>query len=99
MGKISNYELGLLKAYLELPPRKLLHSQFAMEEDYLAGFISRFIKGERFDITFTAFSKSELAIINPIISQNIQTIDGMDLLTSFLLTRIVCNIMNKYKKS
>ena len=98
MKKPSSFELKALKAYLELPVRKLLDHQFEMEEDYIAGFVSRFIKGERFDKEFTAFSKEELEVINPIISKNINTDDGKDLLTAFLLTKVVCNIMNKYKK-
>ena len=98
MGKLLEYEANALRAYLELPARKLLNHQFEMEEDYLAGYVSRFIKGERFDKEFTAFSKQELEVINPIISQNIDTEDGKDLLTAILLTRVVCNIMNKYKK-
>ncbi len=98
MKKILVYEMHALKSYLELPTRKLLNHRFEMEEDYLAGYVSRFIKGERFDKEFTAFSKEELEIINPIISKNISNDDGKDLLTAFLLTKLVCNIMNKYKK-
>lgn len=98
MSKILEYELNILKSYLELPTRKLLNHQFEMEEDFFAGYVSRFIKGERFDKEFTAFSKQELEIINPIISQNIDSNDGKDLLTAFLLTKLACNIMNKYKK-
>ena len=96
MKNISKSELLLLKAYLELPSRKLLAHQFEMEEDYLAGHVHSFLRGERFDKEFIAFSKEELAIINPIISQNINTEHGKDLLTAFLLTKAVCNIMNKY---
>jgi hypothetical protein len=98
MKKLSKSELFALKAYLELPARKLLDHKFELEEDYIAGYVSCFLKGERFDIEFIAFSKEELEVINPIISQNINTEDGKDLLTAFLLTKVVCNIMNKYKK-
>lgn len=99
MSKLLAYEVNALKAYLELPVRKLLNHQFEMEEDYLAAHVSAFIKGERFDKEFTAYSIEELDIINPIISKNINTDDGKDLLTAFLLTKVVCNIMNKYKNN
>jgi hypothetical protein len=98
MEKLSKFELLALKAYLELPVRKLLNHQFELEEDYIAEHVMGFIRGERFDKEFTAFSKEELEIINPIISKNISNDDGKDLLTAFLLTKLVCNIMNKYKK-
>lgn len=98
MSKLLDYEVNALKAYITLPARKLLNHQFELEEDYLAGHVHGFLKGERYDKDFTAFSKEELAIINPLISQNIDTEDGKDLLTAFLLTKVVCNIMNKYKK-
>lgn len=98
MSKLLEYEVNALKAYIALPARKLLNHQFELEEDYLAGHVHAFLKGERYDKDFTAFSKEELAIINPLISQNIDTEDGKDLLTAFLLTKVVCNIMNKYKK-
>lgn len=88
----------VLKAYLELPSRKLLSHKYELEEDYLAGYVSRFLSGERFDIVFTDFSKDELDTIIPLISQNINNDDGKDLLTAFLLTKTVCNIMNKHKK-
>lgn len=98
MKKILKSELLALKAYLELPVRKLLDHQFEGEEDYIAAHVAGFIRGERFDKEFAAFSKEELEVINPIISKNIDTDDGKDLLTAFLLTKVVCNIMNKYKK-
>ncbi|NLD25846.1 MAG: hypothetical protein GX661_00640 [Acholeplasmataceae bacterium] len=60
MGKLQEYETNALKAYLALPARKLLDHRFEMEEDYLAGHVHSFLKGERFDKEFTAFSKQEL---------------------------------------
>lgn len=98
MNNISKTEILTLKAYLELPARKLLDHQFEAEEDFIAEHVYGFLKGERYDKDFIAFSKYELDIINPIISKNIKTDDGKDLLTAFLLTKLVCNIMNKYKK-
>ena len=98
MNKLQRYEVFALKAYLELPARKLLEHQFELEEDYIAGHVAAFIDGERFDKEFTAFAKEEHAIINHRISQNVNNDDGKDLLTAVLLTKIVCNIMNKYKK-
>jgi len=95
---LSKSEQLILKAYLELPARKLLQHQFELEEDFLAGHVTRFLKGERFNIEFNAFNDEELSVISPLISSNIQNEDGKDLLTAFLLTKTVCNIMNKYKK-
>lgn len=98
MKKIAKFERLLLEAYLELPTRKLLNHQFELEEDYIAEHVAGFMNGERYDKDIIAFSKDELNVINPILSQNINTEDGKDLLTAFLLTKVVCNIMNKYKK-
>ena len=97
MKKILKYEMKILTSYLDLPSRKLLNHQFEYEEDYIAGFVSRFIKGERFDKEFIAFTKEEISIIESLIFHNIDNNDGKDLLSAFLLTKIVCNIMNKYK--
>lgn len=96
MGKLSKYELLSLKAYLELPMRKLLNNQFELEESYIAGHVQRFLKGERFSIEFTAFSEAELNVITPLLQNHIQTNNGKDLLTAFHMTKVVCNIMNKY---
>jgi hypothetical protein len=98
MKKISKSELLVLKAYLELPVRKLLDHKFELEEDYIYEHVAGFIEGERYDKDIIAFSKQELETINPIISQNINNNEGKDLLTAFLLTKLACNIMNKYKK-
>ena len=95
---IKKYEKQILKAYLALPPRKLLKHQFEMEEDYLAGYVSRFLVGERFKETIVAFSDYELEVINPLIEANKDNLDGQELITAVLLTKAVCNIMNKYKK-
>lgn len=97
MRKLSKYELLSLKAYLELPDRKLLNHQFELEENYIAVHVQRFLKGERFNIEFTAFSEAELNVINPLLQNHVQTDDGKDLLTSFYMTIVACNIMNKYK--
>ena len=40
---LKKYEKEILKAYLNLPARKLLNHQFELEEDYLAGKVSRFL--------------------------------------------------------
>jgi len=97
MKEISISEEYALRAYLELPARKLLDHEFEQAQDYIGEHVSRFLKGERFDYDFTAFSREESNIINPIITKNISNDDGKDLLTAFLLTKTVCNIMNKYK--
>lgn len=97
MKRILKSEELVLKAYLALHTRKLLNHRFEAEEDYIAAHVISFINGERYEKEFIAFSKEELDFINPIISKNISTDDGKDLLTAFLLTKAVCNIMNKYK--
>ena len=95
---IKKYEKQILEAYLNLPSRKLLRHQFELEEDYLAGHVSRFLRGERFREEFVPFSEYELAVINPLIEHNKDTVDGQELITAVLLTKAVCNIMNKYRK-
>lgn len=95
---IKKYEKQILEAYLNLPSRKLLMHQFELEEDYLAGCVSRFLHGERFREEFVPFSEYELSVIDPLIELNKDTIDGKELITAVLLTKTVCNIMNKYKK-
>lgn len=97
MKELSKFEILSLKAYLELPIRKILKHQFELEEDIIAAHVIAFLKGKRYDKEIIAFSKHELEIINPIISNNIYTKDGKDLLSAFLLTKLVCNIMNKYR--
>ena len=95
---LKKYEKQVLEAYLGLPSRKLLKHQFEMEEDYLAGHVSRFLNGERFKEEFIPFSDYQLEVINSLIEDNKANIDGKELITAFLLTKAVCNIMNKYKK-
>ena len=95
---IKKYEKKILEAYLELPSRKLLNHRFELEEDYLAGYVTRFLHGERFNKEFMPFSEYELEIIQPLIESNLNNSDGQDLQIAFLLTNAVCVIMNKYKK-
>lgn len=71
MSKLLDYEVYAFKAYIAFPARKLLNHQFELEEDYLAGQVHGILKGERYNKDFTAFSQEELAIINSLISQNI----------------------------
>ncbi len=96
---IKKYEKQILQAYLSLPSKKLLRHEFELEEDYLAGHVSRFLHGERFKEDFVPFSDYELEVINPLIEANQNNVDGKELITSVLLTKAVCNIMNKYKKN
>ena len=95
---VKKYEKQVLKAYLNLPTRKLLKHQFELEEDYLAGYVSRFLSGERFENEFVPYSDYELEIIIPLIENNLENDDGKELFISKLLTELVCNIMNKYRK-
>ena len=39
-----------------------------------------------------------IKVINPLIESNKANDDGKELMTIVLLTKTVCNIMNKYKK-
>lgn len=96
---MKKYEKQVLEAYLNLPTRKLLKHQFELEEDYLAGYVSRFLSGEEFENKFVPYSDYELEIIIPLIENNLENDDGKDLLISKLLTELVCNIMNKYRKN
>ena len=95
---MKKYEKQVLEAYLNLPTRKLLKHQFELEEDYLAGYVSRFLSGERFENEFVPYSDYELEIIIPLIENNLENDDGKELFISKLLTELVCNIMNKYRK-
>ncbi|MBP5593179.1 MAG: hypothetical protein J6X75_03315 [Clostridia bacterium] len=96
---MKKYEKLILEAYLNLPERKLLKHQFELEEDYLAGYVSRFLIGQRrFKNEFIPYSDYELEVIIPLIENNLENDDGKDLLITKLLTELVCNIMNKYRK-
>ena len=88
----------LLQAYLNLPARRLLNHAFELDEDFLAGIISRFLKGERFKESFIAFTDAESSMIEALIEKNLESKDGKDLLTAFLVTKAVCNILNKYQE-
>lgn len=95
---VKKYEKQILETYLNIPPRKLLNHKFELEEDYLAGYVTRFLHGERFKEEFVPFLDYELEVINPLIESNKDNDAGKELMTSVLLTKAICNIMNKYKK-
>ena len=95
---LKKYEKKSLEAYLELPSRKLLSHKFELEEDYLSGYVTRFLHGERFNEEFIPFSEYELDVIHPFIESNLNNSDAQDLQIAFLLTNVVCVIRNKYKK-
>ena len=95
---LKKYEKQILEAYLNIPSRKLLNHEFELEEDYLAGYVTRFLHGERFKEEFVPFLDYELEVINPLIESNKDNGNGKDLITAVLLTKAVCNIMNKYKR-
>ena len=54
----------LLKAYLELPARKLLNHKFELEEDYIAEHVAGFIDGERFEENIDIFLEDDKKAIN-----------------------------------
>ena len=56
------------------------------------------IFNKRFKEEFVPFLDYELEAINPLIEANKDNVDGKDLTTVVLLTKVVCNLMNKYKK-
>lgn len=87
----------ILKSYLSIPSPKLLNHDFELESDFLAGYVSRFLKGEKFDFEFSIFKKEDVNKINYLITKNIKNDDGKDLLTYYLIVKTVCNILNKYK--
>ena len=87
----------ILQAYLKLPVRPLLNHLFELEEAYLAGIVSRFLKGERFKETFVAFTDEESSMVESLIEENKNNKEGENLLTAFLVTKAVCNILNKYR--
>ena len=95
---ILNSERLILQAYLKLPAQPLLNHAFELDEDFLAGIVSRFLKGERFKESFVAFTDAESTMIESLIEKNIDNKDGENLLTAFLVTKAVCNILNKYRK-
>ena len=45
---VKKYEKQILEAYLNIPPCKLLNHNIELEEDYLAGYVTRFIHEYRF---------------------------------------------------
>ena len=98
MITLLNIEKLILQAYLKLPERPLLNHDYELEEDALAGIVSRFLKGERFKEPFIAFSDDQSKRIESLIQKNIENEDGKDLMTAFLVTKAVCNILNKYQK-
>lgn len=95
---LKKYEKEILKAYLNLPARKLLNHQFELEEDYLAGKVSRFLYGERFTENFIPFTNEEQEAIDKALKGKENDKDGRDLVTAVLITKAVCNILNKYNK-
>lgn len=96
---MTKNEEYILKSYLVLPSPNLLNHELELENDYLAGYVSRFLKGENFDIEFKIFDKAISNKINDLISKNINNYEGRDLLTYFLTVKLVCNILNKYQKN
>lgn len=95
---IKKYEKQILEAYINMPSPKLLKHKFELEEDYLAGYVLRFLHGERFKEDFQPFLDYELEVITPLIETNKDNIDGKELIITVLLTKAVCAIMNKYKR-
>ena len=92
-------EKMILKAYLALPTITLLQHRFELDESFLAGIVTRFLQGERFNKAFIAFTDAELKFIDELIDTNTDNKDGKDLITAVFITQAVCNILNKYQKT
>ena len=56
---LTKSEILILKAYLNLPSRKLLNHQYELEEDFLAGYVDRFLQGERFNKLIVAYEDKD----------------------------------------
>ena len=91
------YLFGLINR-MNLPSSKLLRHQFELEEDYLAGYVSRFLLGQRFKDEFVPFEDYQLEIIVPLIEDNLDNDNGKELLIEKLLTELVCCIMNRHRR-
>ncbi len=96
---MEKYEQKILKEFISMPYPEILNHQFEITNDYLSGYVSRFLLGERFDFEFNSFTKEEANYINSLITKNINNTNGKDLLTFFLMVKLVCNILNKYKQT
>lgn len=94
---MDKFERSIMKAYLRMPSPKLLQHSMEAETDYLAGYASRALRGERFSKIFEIFSKEQKDNINRLITAHYDTSEGKDLLTYYLLVKAVCNILNKYR--
>lgn len=95
---LTKSEILILKAYLNLPSRKLLNHQYELEEDCLAGYVDRFLQGERFNKSIAPFEDKDYNTMESIALNNLCNNDGVDLLTAVLVTKAACNILNKYIK-
>lgn len=94
---MSKSEKLVLEAFINMKKPALISCEFDSANDYLAGYVSRFLAGERFSVDFNAFSKTEYEFLNQAITKNFYSVSGKDLLSYVLLTKLVCNILNKYK--
>lgn len=94
---MEKYEQAILKNFMNMPYPELLGHKFEIDSDFLAGYISRFLSGERFDCDFNPFTKEEAQYINQIITENIMNEKGHDLLTYYLMVKLATNILNKYR--
>ena len=95
---MNKSEKLILKAFLNMPSIPILNHELELEESFLAGYVTRFLKGERFDKIFVAFSEEEEKLIQKVLNQSIEIQQKIDLKNKVMLTKLVCNILNKYKK-
>lgn len=96
-SRILDYEMDILKSYMKLPSPKLLRHRFELDTDYLAGHVSRFLKGERFSYEMNIFTPEEVCYIRKIINENNMSDDGVNLDITISIIETVCKIINKYK--
>lgn len=95
---ITETERHILKAYLSLSNRNLLNHRYESEEDYLAGYVDRFLRGERFSENIEPFTENDYKEMYLVALQNLCSTDGKDLLTALYITKAVCNILSKYRR-
>ena len=56
---ITETQRHILKAYLSLPNRNLLNHRYESEEDYLAGSVDIFLRGEGFSENIEPFTEHD----------------------------------------
>lgn len=93
---MEKYKKKILKAYLTMPPMNSLNHEYEIQESILAGYVTRYLAGERF--------KEEIKIYTNEIFENMyKKIDKCqnekqknELILQIFLIKIVTKIINEY---